>query len=190
MTRGLAGPGLLDSYAAEREPISALTVEQAYTRYVLRVDPSLPQDDLQQPLDDASIELGATYRSAAVHDAGSPAAPLDDPRSASWAPGTRMPHHPITVDRHEASTVDLVSRGFALLVSDAMDGWGVAAEKVRQSLGVPIVVQPIDAEVTGWLGAALVRPDGVVAWRTGEAADTAELEHVLAALLAVGEGSR
>jgi 2-polyprenyl-6-methoxyphenol hydroxylase-like FAD-dependent oxidoreductase len=44
-TRGIAGPGLLDTYDAERRPISALTVEQAYTRYALRVDPSLPRDD-------------------------------------------------------------------------------------------------------------------------------------------------
>src|SRR5262249_3195420 len=35
-TRGIAGPGLLDTYGAERRPISALTVEQAYTRYALR----------------------------------------------------------------------------------------------------------------------------------------------------------
>jgi hypothetical protein len=29
-------------------------VEQAYTRYALRVDPSLPRDDLMPPLDDAA----------------------------------------------------------------------------------------------------------------------------------------
>lgn len=58
VSRGIAGPGLLDTYSAERRPISALTVEQAYTRYALRVDPSLPRDDLMPPLDDAAIELG------------------------------------------------------------------------------------------------------------------------------------
>ena len=41
VSAGLAGPRLLDTYDAERRPISALTVEQAYTRYALRVDPSL-----------------------------------------------------------------------------------------------------------------------------------------------------
>ncbi|MGH3265298.1 MAG: FAD-dependent monooxygenase, partial [Trebonia sp.] len=40
---GAAGPGLLDSYDAERRPAGALTVEQGYTRYVLRVDPTLPK---------------------------------------------------------------------------------------------------------------------------------------------------
>src|SRR6185437_6397262 len=40
VTRGIAGRGLLDTYDAERRPHAALTVEQAYTRYALRVDPS------------------------------------------------------------------------------------------------------------------------------------------------------
>ncbi|HEX5985602.1 MAG TPA: FAD-dependent monooxygenase, partial [Nocardioides sp.] len=88
VTQGLAGSGLLASYDEERRPIGALTVEQAYTRYVLRVDPSLPQDDLQPALDDASIELGAVYRSGGVADTSTPDAPLADPRARTWAPGT------------------------------------------------------------------------------------------------------
>jgi 2-polyprenyl-6-methoxyphenol hydroxylase-like FAD-dependent oxidoreductase len=35
---GVAAPELLDSYENERRPIGQLTVEQAYTRYVLRTD--------------------------------------------------------------------------------------------------------------------------------------------------------
>ena len=72
VSSGLAGSGLLSTYDAERRPIAALTVEQAYSRYVLRVDTTLPKDDLMPPLDDAAIELGAIYRSSAVwaeHDA-------------------------------------------------------------------------------------------------------------------------
>ena len=63
---GAAGPGLLDSYETERRPIGMLTTEQAYLRYVLRVDPSLADEDLPAQVDDPSIELGALYRSAAV----------------------------------------------------------------------------------------------------------------------------
>ena len=33
MVKGEAGPGLLDTYDAERRPVGELTVEQAYTRY-------------------------------------------------------------------------------------------------------------------------------------------------------------
>jgi hypothetical protein len=68
VTRGIAGRRLLETYDAERRPLAALTVEQAYTRYVLRVDNSLPKDDLMAPLDDPAIELGGIYRSTAVLD--------------------------------------------------------------------------------------------------------------------------
>jgi hypothetical protein len=54
---------------------------------------------------------------------------------------------------------------------------------------VPIIVQPIGADLTGRLGAALVRPDGVVAWRADKA-DVAELDWVMAGLRAVGGGVR
>jgi 2-polyprenyl-6-methoxyphenol hydroxylase-like FAD-dependent oxidoreductase len=50
VVNGQAGPELLDTYDQERQPIGRLMIEQAYTRYVLRVDPSLPRDDLAPPL--------------------------------------------------------------------------------------------------------------------------------------------
>lgn len=179
VTKGHAGPGLLTSYDEERRPIGALTVEQAYTRYVLRVDPSLPQDDLQSPLDDASIELGAIYRSGAVADTSTPEAPLDDPRSHSWAPGTRAPHVELADGR---STVDVAGHGFALVTSGVPDDWAKVADETSASLGLPITVQQVGAD-SGLQGAALIRPDGVVAWRTSEAAPVAGLDAVLAGLL-------
>ena len=36
MLKGVAGPGLADTYEAERRPVSKFTVEQAYARYVTR----------------------------------------------------------------------------------------------------------------------------------------------------------
>jgi hypothetical protein len=173
VTKGLAEPGLLTSYDEERRPVAALTVEQAYTRYVLRVDSSLPRDDLQPPLDDASIELGAVYRSGAVLDDSEPAAPLDDPRGHSWAPGTRVPHVPMPDGR---STIDVAGHGFALLSADEEDGWRNVADKAGQDLEVPISVQPVaDPSLAGTV---LVRPDGVIAWRTVQPAAQAGLDQV------------
>jgi 2-polyprenyl-6-methoxyphenol hydroxylase-like FAD-dependent oxidoreductase len=184
VTKGLAGPALLRTYDEERRPISALTVEQAYTRYVLRVDPSLPQDDLQPPMDDASIELGAVYRSGAVAADGPAAEPLDDPREHSWAPGTRVPHVPLDDGR---STLDVAGHGFALLVAGDEDAWRKTAGEASHSSGVPLTVQRVDDP--GLDGAALMRPDGVVAWRTDEAAGAADLDGVLDRLLsAPGKG--
>ena len=57
---------LLDSYESERKPQCELIVEQAYARYVKRVDPSLPASNLAPLLDDAAIELGSVYRSDAI----------------------------------------------------------------------------------------------------------------------------
>ena len=161
VTKGLAGSGLLASYDPERRPIGELTAEQAYTRYVMRVDPSLPQEDLQPPLDDPSIELGAVYRSRAVLDDSAPAGPLDDPRAHSWAAGTRVPHVELPDGR---STVDVPGHGFALVCTDSEAEWRKVAEEAHQTFGVPVTVQRVAED--GLRGAALVRPDGVIAWRT------------------------
>ena len=61
-------PGLLDSYETERKPQCDLIVEQAYARYVKRVDPSLPATNLAPMLDDAAIELGSVYGCGAILD--------------------------------------------------------------------------------------------------------------------------
>ena len=39
--KGVAGPGLLDTYEVERRPVGKFTVEQAYTRYVTAPPPTL-----------------------------------------------------------------------------------------------------------------------------------------------------
>ena len=168
VTNGLAGPDLLSSYDEERRPVAALTVEQAYTRYVLRVDPSLPQDDLQPPLDDASIELGAVYR---------PGAPLDDPREHSWTPGARVPHVRLSEGR---STLDVAGHGFALLTAGDADDWHPVADEAQQAVGVTLAVESV-AE-PNLAGTVLVRPDGVIAWHTQEVA-AAELTDALLGLL-------
>ena len=184
VTSGVAGPGLLDTYSAERQPIAALTVEQAYARYALRVDPSLPRDDLMPPLDDAAIELGAIYRSSAVHDGGTPARQLDDPHARTWTVGARVPHLPLGADG--SSTLDAAGPGFALLTGEDHELWQRAADEVEDALGVAIAVTPVDP--AGVTGAALVRPDGVIAWKPAKPAaeEAGQLGTVLAGLLSRG----
>jgi 2-polyprenyl-6-methoxyphenol hydroxylase-like FAD-dependent oxidoreductase len=168
--RGLAGPALLATYDQVRRPTAALTVEQAYTRYVLRVDPSLPQDDLVPPLDDASIELGSIYRSSAVAADNPVDPPLEDPRAAKWTPGARVPHR--AVGPGGASTLDLVSDGFALLVPTGHDAWRAEAQAVAAATGLPLACHVLD-EGVGAPGAVLVRPDGVIAWLSTDLSDAA-----------------
>lgn len=193
---GKAGPGLLDSYGAERRPIGELTVEQAYTRYVLRVDSSLPRDNLAPPLDDPSIELGSVYRSAAVLDEpADPAAeageepPLADPRTPAGQPGTRAAHLPVERDGRAASIHDLFGRDFVLLTEAAGHAWCQAAVEAGRAVGVPVpahrvgggsdgpadVVEPDGRFAAAYGiepgGAVLVRPDGVLAWRSAGPVD-------------------
>ena len=193
---GDAGPGLLDSYEAERAPIGAVTVEQAYTRYVLRVDPSLSSDDLAAQVNDPLIELGAVYRSAAVaSDAAGDS--LEDPDSPSGRVGTRAPHLPVEVDGVPMSTVDLVGPGFAMLAAQDGEAWCRAAVEAAGDLGIPLSAHHIGGPVldpTGRFaetyglsptGAVLLRPDGVIAWRGDQPTPAAreELHTVLAAVL-------
>ena len=78
------------------------------------------------------------------------------------------------------------------------DVWRRAAGDVEESLGVPIAVKPIapgsPPELTeppaetagpGWTGAALIRPDGVIAWkpRVPAAEAAGRLGAVMASLL-------
>jgi hypothetical protein len=92
---GTAGPGLLDSYEAERRPVGEFTVEQSYSRYVTRVAPYLGTDGIQPVLDDLYLELGYRYASAAIMtEPGDDAAPLH-PRAAGGRPrsGLAADHH-------------------------------------------------------------------------------------------------
>jgi 2-polyprenyl-6-methoxyphenol hydroxylase-like FAD-dependent oxidoreductase len=157
VTRGQAGPGLLDTYDAERRPIAALTVEQAYTRYALRVDPTLPRDDLMPPLDDPAIELGAIYRSTAVDADDTPEKPLDDPHARTWTVGARVPH---VLLAGSIPAIDTAGEGFAMLVENGQTGWAEAAS----ALDVPVAVHTVEpGDVPA--GGVLIRPDGVIAWR-------------------------
>ena len=70
VVKGEAGPALLDTYEAERHPLSKLTVEQAYTRYATRVVPERGTDDAEPFIDDLTMELGLVMSSAAVIGGG------------------------------------------------------------------------------------------------------------------------
>ena len=90
---GTAGPELLSTYDAERRPVAELTVEQAYTRYVLRLAPELGKENLQPIVPEATVELGYRYRSDAVLlEADGDDAVVEDPHAPSARPGTRAPH--------------------------------------------------------------------------------------------------
>jgi len=196
---GRARVELLDTYDAERRPVGAFTTEQAYTRYVLRLDPTLGKENLMPIVDEATVEIGYRYRSAAVvaETAGDDAM-WEDPREPSGRPGFRAPHLPVTVGGAEQSTLDLFGRGFVVLAGSEGERWCAAARAAGTPLGVPVDAHRVGADVTdaagafetlygtGPEGAVLVRPDGFIAWRasTPHADPEGELADALGAALA------
>jgi 2-polyprenyl-6-methoxyphenol hydroxylase-like FAD-dependent oxidoreductase len=185
---GRAGADLLETYEPERQPVARLTVEQAYTRYVTRLDPGLGTEGLLPVVDDAAIDLGHRYRSDAItpDSAGDPDADADweDPRTPTGRPGFRIPHVPLRRGGAELSTVDLVRTNPVLLTGPRGAAWTRGGEQAADRLRVPLDVHRVGeggelddggrfaaACGIGPDGAVLVRPDGFVAWRARGAVD-------------------
>ncbi len=204
--KGIAGPDLLDTFDSERRAIGELTVEQAYARYVTRVAPYLGTEGMQEIVDDWSMEIGYRYNSAAVvletdpHPAAHPAALAlhEHPRESLGRPGSRAPHVPVERAGASLSTLDLFGTAFVLLAGPDGEAWADAASRAADSLDVPLhahvvgggeLRDPGGAFAAAYgispSGAALVRPDGFVAWRAHDAGDASDaaVSDVLEALL-------
>lgn len=179
---GVANPALLSTYEEERRPVAELTVEQAYTRYVLRTDPSIPKDSMQPLVGDLDVELGYVYRSAAIiADPASDARLHLNPRESRGMPGTRAPHYWLEQDGRQVSTLDLMRRKFTLLAGEDGTAWCESARLAAERLGVGLSVFRLGADglrdPTGDFvsaygltpsGCVLIRSDGFVAWRAAD----------------------
>jgi 2-polyprenyl-6-methoxyphenol hydroxylase-like FAD-dependent oxidoreductase len=185
---GRAGDELLSTYEQERLPVARLTVEQAYTRYVTRLDPGLGTEGLEPVIDDAAIDLGYRYRSASITlDGSGDGVDWEDPREPTGRPGFRAPHVPLRTDGRQLSTLDLVGTDLVLLVGPDGAAWQQAGRAAAQQLDVPLdlhvigdggyVDEPIGSFLRAYgiepSGAVLLRPDAVVAWRASSVVDDA-----------------
>lgn len=184
---GRAATALLDSYEQERRPITQVTVEQAYRRYVERVDPSLPADNLAPNLSDTAIELGSVYRSDASLGFAPDRDQTEPPEHPSGRPGTRLAHSWI---EHDRSTLDLVGSGMTLLFGPDGLRWN-EADNVDGRVQRHQLTDRAIADRLGLRGnaALLLRPDGVIAWRSNddEAQPRATLSAALDTLLGHGK---
>ena len=144
VVRGLAGRALLDTYEVERGPIGRRNVAMSMT------------------------EGGGGSDDGLFEDLG----PLDA------QPGQRAPHVWLTRAAQRVSTLDLFGERFVLLVSGEGSVWATAVGTIGDV--VPLRAHAIDDPSFAAVyrlapgGAVLVRPDGIVAWRSeAEAADPA-----------------
>jgi len=175
--KGQAGEQLLSTYEPERRPAGILTTEQAYTRYVTREAKYLNRGDLQPQVQDLNIEMGYRYNSLAIVSEDGAASEHEHPRESRGRPGFRAPHLWLEPN---VSTLDLFDRNFALLTAEKGERWLEAAPLAARRLGVTLDARRIEHPdfCTGYgisaTGAALIRPDGFVAWRSKAAVDSPE----------------
>jgi len=199
--KGLAGPGLLATYDAERQPIGELAMQQAYTRYVLRVVPERGKEGAQPIVDDLSMEIGYRYHSSAIaSEAGSGTALYENPGQSRAMPGTRAPHVVLQRGGERLSSLDLFGGNFCILAAADGSVWCNAAQAAANELGPPLDVyrvgrlgEPVsdpedrfaDAYGVSSAGAVVVRPDGFVAWRAKDTsgASKSAMSIVLSSLL-------
>lgn len=169
--RGEAGPGLLDSYGAERRPAAAFIVDQALRRYVFGEGAEPASDRASGILDDNSVLFGNRYcASAAVMptEEDSPRTAIDNYRPVA-VPGGRAPHLPIRNELAKSSVLDLFGRKWVILAAPGGAEWRAATKLVDVHVAdVDFMVDPslwAERYPLGNSGAVLIRPDGVVAWR-------------------------
>ncbi|MEU6413380.1 FAD-dependent monooxygenase [Microbispora sp. NPDC046933] len=143
---GQAGPGLLDSYEAERRPVAALTLEQALLRlrhpelHWARGPEAAAARAAAGVVNAPVVHMGYRYGSGAVVG-GRPDLPSTEhvALDLDGSPGTRLPHLWVERDGVRLSTLDLVS-GFTLLTGAAGESWTRAVRDAADRLGVPLAV--------------------------------------------------
>lgn len=141
-----------------------------------------------------AMDFGQLSRSSAVIGAGADLPSAASPHVWAGQPGTRAPHVEIHRQGQSLSTLDLFGRGFVLLA--AVPGWRTAASALPLHtviVGEDVLFPTADAFAThfgvGPAGAALIRPDGIVAWRSDGGADRLSLSEAIArAACATAEG--
>lgn len=183
---GTANPELLATYDAERRPLTDRIARESVLadndlRWIAGIERSVPR----------MFGGSLPYRSSAVraeHPDGqdaTPSAPSLDELLLDGRPGTRVPHAWVQRQGRTISTLDLLDRGFAVLTGPAGHDWHDAGSAVARRLGVAMRTYQIgpgcdvDDPDGRWQasaglaadGALLVRPDGIVAWRTRDEPD-------------------
>ena len=203
--RGEAGPGLLDTYEAERRPVARATSERASARSGEHSHPGYaapPTVGGGKRGGMLNVALGYRYVDGAVLGIGPDRPVVPEGVRLTGEPGSRAPHLWVRRAGERISTLDLYERSFVLLTDAADVAWRRAAARVGERLGVRLDAFGIgtgpggdlepeagddwaEAHGTSSEGAVLVRPDGFVAWRAESGVEDADkaLHEVMVALL-------
>jgi len=189
---GRADASLLETYEAERRPVGAATADQAWMLF--RTRGQLADEDKAAYRDFVIVTMGYRYYSTAVVGAAENGEVLPRDLTFPGQPGTRAAHGWVTRDGAKISTIDVLTDGWSLVTAPGNQAWLDAAA----NCGTPVRTFTAGpggdlADDGSWLtacgvgtdGALLVRPDGIIAWRSpGAVADpAAALSTVLGSIL-------
>lgn len=174
VVHGWADPALLDTYEAERMPVSQFNTLRSMDLMIGKVE-----EDEQAT---RQTDLGFVYHSAAVIGDGETHAEFGGARA-----GGRAPHAWTGEPSARRSLLDLFGHGFVLLTCELDRHWSAAARNIAWNAGIPLsACTPANSD---WRtrygirpgGAVLVRPDGHIAWLKHEscANPAAELSSVV-----------
>lgn len=176
---GNSSPQLLNTYDAERRPVALLRHDQIFVRadYKVHLDISTPAGE---KIDDDAMEFGQIYLSEGIIGADESLPRAQKPNEWNGQPGTHMPHFWVLKDKIKFPTLDLLGKGTWTLISES-DKWNEAVAFVNENSSVPVTFVPLGKgaqlvhqdDFQKWFtvsqsGAALIRPDGYIAWRVDE----------------------
>ena len=183
--QGKASERLLDSYDQERRPRANANADMAmlngarfqkFTEAAVSGNPdrlAFWLRDMANHTNSIGHVLGFVYpEGALIPDGSTPPPPTPRTYTPTDRPGSRFPHFWLGPERTRSS-LDLFDGDLVLVVGPAGDAWADAAGEVSRRWGIPIPihrlgeVDPALGIAMGPRGAALVRPDGVTAWRIG-----------------------
>ncbi|MFG2892540.1 FAD-dependent oxidoreductase [Streptomyces sp. NPDC048248] len=204
--QGWAGPGLLETYASERQPVAKATSARASARSAEHSHPGYSPapgaGGRGKPGGVLTVALAYRYPRGAVIGVDPELPVVPERMQLTGEPGSRAPHMWVRRAGDRLSTLDLYERSIVLLTGPNGAAWRAGAAGVAERWSVPLDIYGVGpgsdddlapeegadfAEVHGITseGAVLVRPDGFVAWRAaGAAADPeAEIREVFGALL-------
>jgi hypothetical protein len=181
--KGQAAPSLLDSYSAERHPVTYLAADESAAAADERGLMSLKKDGAAQMITRFPRILGYYHYTepsqAIIREAEEPA-PASNPLGLDGRPGTRVPHAWVEQAGQRISTLDLLGSSFVLFTGSEGNDWYQAAQTLAASTGITLDAYRVGSQgdlidtENAWIGRAglesggalLVRPDGYVAWRS------------------------
>jgi hypothetical protein len=207
--QGWGGEQLLDTYESERRPMAGRSIREA-TKNMSALGATLVHPNMlaegregvlaretvagtirrlkTEELYTSGFVLGARYEDspAICYDTASAPESTTTHYRPSGAPGSRLPNHWLTA---ENSIHDLLGKGLTLInLGAAADGDAWAAEATRMSIPFTYIrLNRPDLQRTCDAKYLLVRPDGIIAWRSHQQPDnfSAVLNTVRGALVPV-----